>query len=158
MANQQKSSEVPRPGTPVLVSACLLGQACRYDGKSKLDSGLEKELEDHGLRAVPFCPEEMGGLPTPRPKSWIAAGDSASVWTDEAEVVTEEGLDVTREFKSGARLALEECVKHGITRAYLKERSPSCGVKNTHVDGRLVAGPGVTAALLLKNGIRLRGC
>ncbi len=146
-----------RTTTPVLVSACLLGQPCRYDGKSKLDSGLEEELRSKNQHAVAFCPEESGGLATPRSKAWIGSKNAAAVWAGDAELVTENGGHVTAEFKRGAQLALEQCSQRGITTAYMKERSPSCGVRQTHVDGQLVEGPGDTSALLAQNGIHTCG-
>lgn len=144
-------------GEPVLVSACLLGRACRWDGRHNADRVLEDELAREGLRAVPYCPEEAGGLGTPRPPAWIAGGDAADVLEGRARVVTDAGADVSAQFLAGARGALETCRAHGITRAFLKERSPSCGTTATHADGSLVAGPGVTAALLARGGIETRG-
>lgn len=148
----------PEPPDPprVLVSACLLGCACRYDGSHNDDRALQAELERSGARVVPFCPEEAGGLGTPRPPAWLESG-AAAVLDGEARVLTDAGRDVTREFRRGAELALLACRAHGIARAYLKERSPSCGVRATHADGKLVDGPGVTAELLRRNGIEVVG-
>jgi uncharacterized protein YbbK (DUF523 family) len=142
---------------PVLVSACLLGRECRYDGRHNRDVALERELDERGLRAVPFCPEEHGELGTPRPAAWIEARSAADVLAGRDRVVTHEGRDVTEQFQRGARGALELCKLHAIREALLKERSPSCGVKHTHVAGRLVGGPGVTSALLRSAGIDVRG-
>ena len=141
----------------VLVSACLLGRACRYDGSHHRDRTLETELDARGLEAVPFCPEEHGGLGTPRDPAWIEAGGAGAVIDGAARVVTEDGRDVTQAFLSGARGALEHCRAHGLARAFLKERSPSCGVRATHVAGALSAGPGVTAELLRRAGIAVEG-
>lgn len=132
---------------PVLVSACLLGRTCRYDGRHNGDEALRRELAARGERAVPFCPEEAGGLATPRPPAWLESS-AADVVAGRARVVTDSGADVTAAFVAGAQAALAHCRAHGITRAYLKERSPSCGCVNTHVAGALVAGPGVTAQVL----------
>lgn len=137
----------------VLVSACLLGRECRHDGRSKLDRVLERELAREGVEPVPFCPEEHGGLGTPRPSSWIERSSAQDVLDGRDRVVSAEGRDVTAEFVRGAEGALALCRAHGIGRAYLKEKSPSCGVDFTHVDGVLVEGPGVTSALLRRNGI-----
>jgi len=142
---------------PVLVSACLLGRTCRYDGRHNRDSALERELALKGLAAVPFCPEEAGGLGTPRPPAWIQGGDAAAVLRGAARVVTDAGADVTAGFLEGARGALLLCAARGIQQAYLKERSPSCGARSTHADGGLVPGPGVTAALLQSHGIAVTG-
>lgn len=145
------------PREPVLVSACLLGRTCRYDGRHNRDGVLEDELAREGLRAVPYCPEEQGGLGTPRPPAWISGGDAEDVLDGRARVVTDAGADVSEGFRTGARGALATCRAHGITRAFLKERSPSCGVACTHVDDTVTPGPGVTAALLAREGIAVTG-
>jgi uncharacterized protein YbbK (DUF523 family) len=141
---------------PVLVSACLLGRECRYDGSTNRDLELERELSAKGLRAVPFCPEEHGGLGTPRPPAWIESRSAADVLDGKDRVVTDAGADVTAEFVKGAQGALAACRLHGIRRAFLKERSPSCGVCRTHVANGLAAGRGVTAELLEREGIAVR--
>ena len=141
---------------PVLVSACLLGRSCRYDGGENRDEVLEARLEREGLRPVPFCPEEAGGLSTPRPPAWLEA-PAADVLDGRGRIVTEGGDDVTDAFARGAEGALEAARREGVRRAYLKERSPSCGVQRTYVDGRLVAGPGLTAARLARAGIETKG-
>jgi uncharacterized protein YbbK (DUF523 family) len=141
---------------PVLVSACLLGRECRYDGSQNRDQALERELASEGLEAVPFCPEEHGGLGTPRSPAWIRSRGAEAVLNGEDRVVTDAGADVTAAFLEGAKGALEACRLRGIGLAFLKERSPSCGVCRTHVGGSLVDGPGVTAALLASEGIEVR--
>jgi uncharacterized protein YbbK (DUF523 family) len=146
---------MPPEAREVLVSACLLGRACRYDGRHNRDSVLERELVARGEVALPFCPEEAGGLATPRPAAWIEGEGAAAVLEGTGRLVTQAGLDVTQEFLRGARGALAECQARGITRAYLKERSPSCGVTCTHVAGELVPGPGVTGALLAREGVEV---
>lgn len=145
------------PRKPVLVSACLLGRACRYDGNDKRDFALERELGAAGLEPVPFCPEEAGGLPTPRAAAWIADKSAAAVVDGEDHMISAEGTDVTQAYLSGARGAVELCRERGIERAYLKERSPSCGVCRTHIAGRCVDGPGVTAEVLRRAGIAIEG-
>ena len=99
----------------ILVSACLLGCACRYDGQSK-PNPLVQELARRGL-AVPVCPEQLGGLPTPRKPS-ERRGD---------RVVMSDGRDVTAEYRRGAEETLRLARLYGCTAAVLKERSPSCG-------------------------------
>ena len=141
----------------VLVSACLLGAQCRYDGRHNRDGELARRLRSEGLEAVPYCPEERGGLGTPRPPAWIESADAAAVVGGGARVVTEAGRDVTEEFLAGARGAVGVCRELGVRRAFLKERSPSCGVCSTHVDGRLVGGRGVTAEALVGAGIEVEG-
>ena len=145
------------PLEPVLVSACLLGRTCRYDGRHNRDGVLEDQLAREGLRAVPFCPEEQGGLGTPRPPAWIAGGAADDVLDGRARVVTDAGADVSAQFLAGARGALAACRAQGIARAFLKERSPSCGVACTHVDDAVTPGPGVTAALLAREGVAVVG-
>lgn len=142
---------------PVLVSACLLGRTCRYDGRHNQDAVLARELEERGEVARPFCPEERGGLPTPRPPAWIERQSAGAVLDGRDRVVTDAGRDVTEEFVAGARAALEACRAEGIRKAYLKERSPSCGVCNTHVGDALAQGRGVTAELLTRAGIEVEG-
>lgn len=146
----------PRP-EKVLVSACLLGCECRYDARHNRDRVLERELAAGGLEAVPFCPEEHGGLSTPRPPAWIERTGAAAVLGGSERVLTDSGIDVTDAFVAGARGALETCKVHAIRRVFLKERSPSCGVQQTHSNGKLVDGPGVTAELLRRNGIAVTG-
>jgi uncharacterized protein YbbK (DUF523 family) len=141
----------------VLVSACLLGRECRYDGRHNHDRALEDELRARGEQAVPFCPEEAGGLPTPRPAAWIEAVGAEAVLDGADRLITAQDEDVTEAFLLGASLAAEECRTHQITRAYLKERSPSCGVCCTHVGGQAVEGPGVTAARLARQGVEVIG-
>ncbi len=148
------SAEDPKP---VLVSACLMGRHCRYDGRTNTDNPLLARLEAEGLQAVPFCPEEEGGLDTPRPPAWIETEGAEAVLEGRARVLTDAGADVTEAFVRGAQLALARCRELGIRKAYLKERSPSCGCLQTHVGSTAVAGPGVTAALLRRAGIETEG-
>ena len=130
----------------ILVSACLLGLKCRYNGTEKADEEVLKLLEKHIL--VPFCPEIYGGLATPR--------DPAEIRDD--RVVTEAGKDVTAEYEKGAQEALKLAQMMGCDIALLQDRSPSCGAGKVHnglFDGGLVDGDGVTAALFRKNGIKV---
>jgi uncharacterized protein YbbK (DUF523 family) len=142
-------------GRPVLVSACLLGRECRYDGRHNADAALVRELGERGFTPVPFCPEEAGELGTPRPPAWIERESAAAVLDGHDRVVTDSGADVTAQFLAGAAAALAACRAHGITRAFLKERSPSCGACQTHVAGALADGPGVTTELLRRNGVEV---
>ncbi|MFT5290034.1 MAG: hypothetical protein ACI8QC_002029 [Planctomycetota bacterium] len=134
-----------------------MGRACRYDGGHCRDEELAAALAAEGLKAVPFCPEEHGGLGTPRPAAWIGEGGAAAVVDGEASMLTKDGVDVTAEFLAGARGAAALCEELGIRRAFLKERSPSCGVAQTHVGGELTEGPGVTAEVLGLAGVRCQG-
>ncbi|MEE2939532.1 MAG: DUF523 domain-containing protein [Planctomycetota bacterium] len=151
------SPEAPRAvPEPVLVSACLLGRACTFEGGDNRDLALEAQLARDGLEPVPFCPEESGGLSTPRPAANLTA-PAADVLDGAGRVVSIHGDDVTDAFRAGAEGALERCRARGIRRAFLKERSPSCGCAATHVDGALVQGRGVTAELLERSGVRCEG-
>lgn len=130
---------------PLLVSACLLGYACRYDGKS-VPASLPDGLFDR-YRPIPVCPELAGGLSLPRPPAEI---------DPEGEVKTETGLSVSREYREGAERTLALARSLGCRKALLKEKSPSCGVHRIHdgaFSGRTVPGRGVTATLLAENGI-----
>ena len=132
----------------ILVSACLLGDACRYDGKSKPSPAVIALREKYEL--IPVCPEVMGGLPTPRMPSEICG----------TRVVMKDGTDVTQNYEAGAQTALRMAREHGCTVAVLKERSPSCGsglIHNGLFDGGMTDGDGITARLLKANGIRVLG-
>ena len=142
---------------PVLVSACLVGRVCRYDGTHNADELLKQRLEEEGVEVVPFCPEEHGGLGTPRPPAWIEAEGGAAVLSGRSRVTTEAGRDVTGEFRAGAEGAAELCRRREIRRAFLKECSPSCGVAQTHVAGNRCDGPGVTTARLRLDGVAVEG-
>ena len=132
----------------ILVSACLLGVACRYDGKSKpvewvLDLGDKFTL-------VPFCPEVYGGLTTPRLPSEIV-GD---------KVLHNDGTDVTEQYKKGAEEALRVAKLYNCRYAILKEKSPSCGkgkIYSGNFDRTLIDGDGITTRLLTENGIKVFG-
>jgi uncharacterized protein YbbK (DUF523 family) len=109
-------------------------------------------------RAVQVCPEEDGGLPTPRPRAEIVGGDGHDVLAGRATVMTEQGVDVTEIYLAGAQAALAAAQDAGATKAILKSRSPSCG-RSTIYDGTFTRtereGDGVTAALLIENGIEV---
>lgn len=132
----------------VLVSACLLGVGCRYDGQSKAYPLLDELCRRH--EAVPVCPEIMGGLPTPRTPA-ERQGE---------RVVTKNGVDVTAQYRRGAEEVLRLARKLGCTVAILKERSPSCGsgrVYDGTFTGTLTEGFGVAAEVLRAAGIRVLG-
>ncbi len=142
------------PEGPVLVSACLAGRACRFDGTGAYEHEVARLVAEG--RAVLVCPEVDGGLGTPRPAAEIDGGDGSDVLAGRARVVTGSGLDVTAQYVKGAKRALDMARKTGATTAILKARSPSCG-KGAVYDGTftrtLQAGDGVTAALLRAEGI-----
>lgn len=138
----------------ILVSACLCGKDCKWDGGNNRNQTLIDYMDANKEKAEfhEVCPEQMGGLSTPRPASEIRVEDR--------RVVNTEGQDVTEEFERGALLALEIAKKYGCTMAILKERSPSCGCHGIY-DGtfskKIVDGMGKTAELLTENGIRVIG-
>lgn len=132
----------------ILVSACLLGVSCRYDGKSKPHPAVLALQGQHQL--IPVCGEIFGGLPTPRTPA-ERVGD---------RVLTEDGRDVTQEYHRGAEEVLALARRLDCKAALLKERSPSCGTGEIY-DGSftrtLTAGDGVTAELLRASGIAVFG-
>ena len=132
----------------MLVSACLAGFPCRYDGKAKPCSEVV-ELVRAG-KAVPVCPEQLGGLPTPRPPCEIFQG----------RVIDANGDDCTDNYRRGAEAVLAMAKAYGVTEARLQKRSPSCG-SGWIYDGTfskvLVPGDGITARLLRENGIQVIG-
>lgn len=136
----------------VMVSRCLSGERCRWDGNILKDGILEK-LKN--CRAALICPEMDGGLPCPRPASEINGGDGFDVLDGKSTVLDTEGHDVTDNYLKGAQVALNKALNEAIKLAYLKERSPSCGVRAIYNSGKLVSGIGVTAALLERHGIKL---
>lgn len=150
----------------ILVSACLLGENCKYNGgnnySEKLVGYLEKlrlnqsglslegQMVDGGneIEVIPVCPEQLGGLPTPRIPAEIRNG----------VVTNREGVSVDREFRLGATKALEIALAHRVELAILQSRSPSCGPKQIY-DGTfsqtLISGKGIFAEQLAKHGIRM---
>ena len=132
----------------LLISACLLGVQCRYDGGSKPVMPTVALMEQYHL--IPICPEQLGGLPTPREPSERRADT----------VVSRSGADVTAQFRRGAEQALHLARIFGCKKAVLKERSPSCGAGEIYdgsFTGARVPGDGVTAQLLKANGIAVFG-
>lgn len=143
----------------LLVSACLLGQAVRYDGAAKrCDHALLARWLAEG-RVLPLCPELLGGLPVPRPPAEIARGaGGAAVLAGAAPVRDITGQDVSEPFLAGARRALALAQAEGVRVAVLKEGSPSCGsarIRDGSFGGLSVAGEGVTTALLREAGLQV---
>lgn len=138
---------------PVLVSACLVGVRSRYDGRAATDRKLLTRLR--GKAIVPVCPEQLGGLPTPRLPAQIVGGDGRDVLAGRARVVRCDGKDVTREFIRGAREAARLAKRLGVKTAYLKARSPSCGVGCIKSGRKQMKGDGVCAALLRQTDVKV---
>ncbi len=132
----------------ILVSACLLGRPCRYDGRSKPCDKVIKLAERENTEIIEICPEQLGGLPTPRIPSEIVGN----------KVITKDGRDVTDFFEKGAKEALDIAKENSCDYAILKSLSPSCspsGVYDGSFSGKIVDGMGVTAKLLSENGIEV---
>lgn len=132
----------------LLISACLLGVCCRYDGASKQYKQVQELMNRHTL--IPVCPEQLGGLATPR----------APAERQGEFVMTNTGVDVTEAYRRGAEETLRICRLFGCDAAVLKERSPSCGngeIYDGTFSGTLTAGDGVTAELLRQHGIQVFG-
>lgn len=131
---------------PLLISACLLGEPCRYDGKSK-PIDLPEKLKNH-FRLIPICPEILGGLDTPRPPCEY----------DGKHVLTKAGEDFSKNYQNGANKVLALAKKEDAHYALLKEKSPSCGVLYRY-DGtfkrQLIRASGLTASLLKKEGLKV---
>ena len=130
----------------ILVSACLLGQKCKYNGGDNFNEKVVSFTEGHEV--IPVCPEVAGGLPAPRIPCEIVNG----------KVTNTTGESKDKEFREGAEKCLAVAKKHHIDLAILQSRSPSCGVREIYdgsFSGRLVTGSGVFASLLLENGFRV---
>lgn len=132
----------------LLVSACLLGENCKYSGGNNRCTKLLEWLKREGHEAVPVCPEVLGGLPVPRTPAEIVDG----------AVTAQDGRDVDAEFRRGAELALDIARREGAELAVLQPRSPSCGVRQVYdgaFSGRRIPGMGVFARRLAESGFRL---
>jgi len=127
-----------------MVSACLLGINCRYDGKTKLNTNILIFLKDYNI--VPFCPEQLGGLPTPRLESTKISNN---------KLINKNNEDVTDQFLRGAKesLKIAEIITPDII--ILKEGSPSCGLNNTNINWKKKEGSGITASFLKNLNINL---
>lgn len=127
----------------IMVSACLLGENCKYNGGNNYSERVAGFLKGHEVISV--CPEVLGGLPVPRVPSEIVDG----------VVMSRDGRNVDGEFRLGAKLALERAEREGVELVLLQSRSPSCGVRQIYdgtFSGRRISGQGVFAELLQKNG------
>lgn len=144
------------PPRPVLISACLLGLKTRYDGRGKSHPGLLELLQDPDILPIPICPEQLAGLPTPRPACSFAIGDGADILAGKGLLIDQDGQPVNAIFLKGAEAAGQIAQMTRCQQAILKERSPSCGVHQILRQGETVAGQGVTAARLRQLGLQLR--
>lgn len=132
----------------ILVSACLLGKNCKYNGGNNLNQGVLEFIEGHEVIGV--CPEQLGGLSTPRLPAEIVDG----------VVTNKEGVSVDAQFRKGAQEALAVALENKVDLAILQSRSPSCGVKEIYdgsFSGKKIKGQGVFAKLLAKHDIKVLG-
>lgn len=128
----------------IICSACLLGDCCIYNGKSKPSRKTQNFART--FEVIKVCPEQLGGLPTPRLPAEYKNG----------RIIDSSGSDLTREFKEGAKAVLKIAKEENVKIAVLKQRSPSCGCGQLRMlDGAVVPGNGVTAELLIKDGIKV---
>jgi uncharacterized protein YbbK (DUF523 family) len=131
----------------IIVSACLAGIQCRYDGAGKPNEIVMRLLSEG--QAIPVCPEQLGGLPTPREPAEIIG----------ERVLRKDGVDLTEEFTKGAQEGLRLAQMSGAKTAILKARSPSCGcgkIYDGSFSGKLADGNGIFAELCKKNGIEVK--
>jgi uncharacterized protein YbbK (DUF523 family) len=140
----------------IIVSACLCGINCKYDGGNNLDERVLRLLKEG--KVIPVCPEQLGGQETPRAPHEIVNGNGRDVLKGKAKILGPEGDDVTSEFLKGAYETLKIAQICGASIAILKARSPSCGTPEIY-DGTFIGakrpGNGVTAELLLESGIKV---
>ncbi|HOO45847.1 MAG TPA: DUF523 domain-containing protein [Deltaproteobacteria bacterium] len=144
-----KSSFEQVKGT-VLVSACLLGIPCRYNAQSRPHLETIRGID---ITPVPVCPEQLGGLPTPRPASYFIGGGGVEVISGTARLMNREGNDVTEHFINGAMHVCTIAGLLGVKYAIFKENSPSCGTHSIWLEDRLISGQGVAAAMLRQMGV-----
>ncbi len=130
----------------IMVSACLLGQNCKYNGGNNLSTKVLDYVKGHEV--IPVCPEVLGGLPTPRIPAELVQG----------LVTTKDGHSVDKEFRQGAKIGLEMAKENNVDLVILQSRSPSCGVKQIYdgtFSGTKLAGQGIFAKLLQDNGLNV---
>lgn len=142
---------------PILVSACCIGFNCRYNGKNLKIKDPQLNISFKNNIIIPVCPELLGNLPIPRSPANIRGGTGHDVLDNKAKVMNENNCDVTNNFISGANECLKICRRFNIKKAYLAERSPSCGVSKIYTNSGIVEGMGVASALLDLNGIKITG-
>ncbi len=138
----------------ILVSACLLGENCRYDGRTKRNERIIRIADNYNT--IPVCPEVLGGLPVPREACEISNGAGKSVIEGNTRVIqVNSGRDITYNLMKGAERVLEIIGSKEIEFVIFKEKSPSCGVNRIVRKGKIVSGMGVTTAVLRREGITI---
>lgn len=141
----------------ILVSACLAGVNCRYDGKSCKNEDISKLISQD--KAIAICPEQLGELPVPRERIEIVSGDGYHILKGTAKAINDKGIDVSENIILGAYKVLRIAQILKIKEVIFKSRSPSCGYKEIYdgtFTGKLKKGTGVCSALLIKNGIKVK--
>ncbi len=155
LASRRRRPADEAAAAPIIVSACLMGRPCRWDGKAAPSARVAAAAA--GVEAIEICPEVDGGLGVPRPRAVMLGGTGCDVAEGRARIVFKDtGQDVTEAFLKGAREAERTARERGVKLAYLKSRSPSCGVGKVSIDGEIVPGDGVAAWLLMKLGVECR--
>jgi len=142
----------------IIISKCLLGIPCRFDGKAIKQKNSDIFFNLHNKGSIPVCSEEMGGLPTPRPPAEIQGGDGIDVISGNINVETKNKEDVTLAYIKGAKETLQQARDNKIELAILKSRSPACGCGQIYdgtFSGKLKKGDGVTTALLKSAGYKV---
>lgn len=156
MAFPRKNNRSIRSAPEYLISACLVGVDCTYNGVGRLDPTLKRLAE--GGAAIAICPEMLGGSPARRPSCEISGGDGHDVISGKAIVLTKDGADITSRMIKGAGESLAIARRFSVRKAILKSKSPSCGIGCIHdgtFRGILKKGDGVTAALFIQSGIKV---
>lgn len=141
-----------------LISACLLGVKCRWNGEDNRNDRALKLIKEEIL--IPVCPEQLGGLSTPRARQEIQGGAGDDVLEKRAKVINEEGDDVTEQFLKGAEETLKIALFFQVKEFIGKSLSPSCSSSKIYdgaFSGGVKSGRGVTAELLKRNGIKIKG-
>lgn len=140
----------------IVISACLCGVNCKYNGKNNLNEKALKLLKEG--KAILICPEQMGGMSTPRIPCEISFGDGKDVLNGKSKVMNSKGEDCSKEFIKGAKEALKIAKNVKVDFAILKSKSPSCGfgkIYDGSFTGKKKDGNGVTAELFIENGIKV---
>jgi uncharacterized protein YbbK (DUF523 family) len=153
LSNSEADQSIPLKYIPIMVSGCLLGICCRYDGSQSPSHSIIRFASSANI--IPFCPEQLGGLPTPRHPAKIVGGDGRDVFSGKATVINDMGEDVTDAYKKGAEQALRVARLVRSTIALLREKSPSCGLTTPYCEKSTHSGMGVTAALFRRSGIKM---
>jgi len=139
----------------VLVSSCLLGLPTRYDGTDNYSQAVIDYLRQENLIPIPVCPEQLSGLPTPRPKCWFTKGDGEAILNHCGAICDESANNVTEAFYRAAEETCKIAEMTGSSLAILKQRSPSCGSQKIYLNEQITAGIGATAARLKRAGLKL---